>query len=274
MTNYLHLNRANWDERAALHAESPDYAFQAFVEDPGFLSEVVRFDLPLLGSIAGLRGVHLQCHIGTDTLSLSRLGAQMSGLDFSAAALAEARALAERAGAHIDFVESDVYSASTVLPAGSFDFVYTGIGALCWIPSIDDWARNVSELLKPGGRLFIREGHPVMWAVDERRDDLLSLTLPYFEREEPLVWDDANTYVQTDKTLTASVTHQWNHGLGEIISALLKHGLQITGLTEHQSVPWEALPGQMSCDSHGEWRLNEAPWRLPLSYTLQAIKGS
>ncbi|NVZ67898.1 class I SAM-dependent methyltransferase [Pseudomonas costantinii] len=274
MTNYLHLNRANWDERAALHAESPDYAFQAFVEDPGFLSEVVRFDLPLLGSVAGLRGVHLQCHIGTDTLSLSRLGAQMSGLDFSAAALAEARALAERAGAHIDFVESDVYSASAVLPAGSFDFVYTGIGALCWIPSIDDWARNVSELLKPGGRLFIREGHPVMWAVDERRDDLLSLTLPYFEREEPLVWDDANTYVQTDKTLTASVTHQWNHGVGEIISALLKHGLQITGLTEHQSVPWEALPGQMSCDSRGEWRLNEAPWRLPLSYTLQAIKGS
>jgi SAM-dependent methyltransferase len=272
MSNYLHLNRANWDERAPLHAASEDYAIETFISDPGFLSEVVRFDQPLLGNIAGLRGVHLQCHIGTDTLSLARLGAQMSGLDFSPSSLAQARELAERSGTHIDFVESDVYSASAVLPAGDFDLVYTGIGALCWIPSIDEWARNVSELLKPGGRLFMREGHPVMWSLNEGREDLLSIEWPYFERLEPLVWDDATTYVDTDQTLTASVTHQWNHGLGEIISALLKHNLHITGLIEHQSVPWEALPGQMTCDSHCEWRLSEAPWRMPLSYTLQAVK--
>lgn len=272
MSNYLHFNRANWDERAALHAGSRDYALQRFIDDPAFVSDVVRFDLPLLGDIKGLRGVHLQCHIGTDTLSLARLGAQMSGLDFSPASLAQARALAQRCGASIDYVESDVYSASRALPAGSFDLVYTGIGALCWIPRIEDWARNVSELLKPGGRLFIREGHPLMWALNEGREDLLSVELPYFERAEPLVWDDDSTYVDTDKTLAASVTHQWNHGLGEIISALLAHGMHITGLTEHQSLPWEALPGQMTCDSLGEWRLNEAPWRLPLSYTLQAVK--
>ena len=92
-------------------------------------------------------------------------------------------------------------------------------------------------------------------------------------RETPLAWDDPGTYVETDQTLTATLSHEWNHGMGEIISALLTHGLQITGLVEHQSIPWEALPGQMVCDDRGEFRLEHAPWRLPLSYTLQAIKA-
>lgn len=272
MSDYLTLNQANWDQRAPLHAASKGYATQRFIDEPDYLSDVVRFDLPLLGDIRGLRGVHLQCHIGTDTLSLARLGAQMSGLDFSQASLSEARALAERCGVAIEFVESEVYRAAQVLPRATFDLVYTGIGALCWLPSIDSWARTVSELLKPGGRLFIREGHPMLWALDESREDELVITQPYFERSQPMVWDDASTYVDTDTPLTATVTHEWNHGLGEIIGALLRHGLQISALVEHQSIPWEALPGQMRCDANGEWHLKHAPWRLPLSYTLQAIK--
>ncbi|AZC27729.1 MULTISPECIES: class I SAM-dependent methyltransferase [Pseudomonas] len=272
MSDYVNLNKTNWDERAPLHAASPDYCVQRFIDDPQYLSDVVRFDLPLLGDIRGLRGVHLQCHIGTDTLSLARLGAQMSGLDFSPASLAEARTLAQRCDTAIDYHESDVYKAADVLPAASFDLVYTGIGALCWLPSIEQWARTVGTLLKPGGRLFIREGHPMLWAINEDHSDSLRVELSYFERSEPLVWDDSSTYVETDKELEATVTHEWNHGLGEIISALLGQGLEITGLVEHQSIPWEALPGQMDADEHGEYRLKHAPWRLPLSYTLQAVK--
>ena len=94
----------------------------------------------------------------------------------------------------------------------------------------------------------------------------------YFERETPLILDSEQTYVETDGRLTATITHEWNHGLGEVVSALLRHGMQITGLVEHDSIPWEALPGQMSCDHHGEWRLDRDRWRAPLSYTLQAIK--
>ena len=75
MADYRQVNRAGWDERAPAHAASPDYDVDRFAADPGFLSSVVRFDLPLLGDISGLRGAHLQCHIGTDTISLSRLGA-------------------------------------------------------------------------------------------------------------------------------------------------------------------------------------------------------
>ncbi len=271
--DYLDLNRASWDERAPAHAASPDYNVQRFLEDPAYISGVVQFDRALLGDLSGLRGVHLQCHIGTDTVGLSRLGARMTGLDFSSAALAEARALVARSEDDVSFVESDVYDAVSALGGEKFDLVFTGIGALCWLPSISRWAATVAALLKPGGRLFIREGHPMLWALaDARPDGLLVVDFPYFERDEATVWDEGGTYVETDVVFTANTTHSWNHGLGEIVSALMAEGLQVTSLVEHDSVPWEALPGQMTKDDRGEWRLTDRPWRLAASYTLQAVK--
>ncbi len=275
MTDYREVNRANWDDRAPAHAASPDYDTAAFAADPQHLSNVVRFDLPLLGDVAGLRGVHLQCHIGTDTVSLARLGATMTGLDFSPRSLEQARLLSEHAGTPVDFVESDVYGAVDVLGAASFDLVYTGIGALGWLPDIRRWAQTVAALLRPGGRLFIREGHPVLWSLDyDRRDGLLVLQEPYFEQKEPQVYVEGGTYVRTDTEFTHNTTHEWNHGLGEIVTALLESGMTITGLVEHTSVPWEALEGLMTDRGDGEWQLTERPERLPHTYTLQAVKGS
>ncbi|MNR31562.1 hypothetical protein D3C85_1490780 [compost metagenome] len=112
----------------------------------------------------------------------------------------------------------------------------------------------------------------MLMAVNEEREDALVIEYPYFERAEPTVWDDDSTYVETDTALTSTLTQEWNHGLGEIISALLKHGMEITALEEHDSIPWEALPGRMVVDEVGEWRLEEDRWRLPLSFTLQAVK--
>ena len=273
MSEYRAINRASWDERVPAHAASLDYALERFVEDPEFLSGVVRFDLPRLGDVGGARGVHLQCHIGTDTISLARLGARMTGLDFSAPAVAQAAALARRVDATADFVEADVYEAVDVLGAGRFDLVFTGIGALCWLPDIRRWAAVVAGLLRPGGRLFMREGHPMLWALaDPRPDGLLVVEHPYFETAAPTVWDDGGTYVETDATFVHNVTHSWNHGLGEIVGALLDVGMDLTMLVEHDSVPWEALPGQMERLGGGEWRLAERPERLPHSYTLQAVK--
>jgi len=147
----------------------------------------------------------------------------------------------------------------------------TGIGALCWLPDVRRWAGVVADLLAPGGRLFIREGHPMLWSLaDVRTDHLLVVDHPYFEQVEPLVWDDGGTYVPTDVEFVHNTTLEWNHGLGEIVTALMDAGLTITALAEHDSVPWEALPGQMTSGPDGEWRLSERPERLACSYTLQA----
>jgi SAM-dependent methyltransferase len=266
------VNRALWDERAPAHAGSPDYAVEKLIGDPAALSEVVRFDLPRLGDITGARAVHLQCHIGTDTMSLARLGAGTTGLDFSAASISIARGIAARAGLDVDYVVSDVYSAASVLGQGGFDLVYTGVGALVWLPDVAHWARVVADLLRPGGRLFLREGHPVLWAVDEQRTDVITLGYPYFEHAEPMRFDASETYVQTDAVFATTESREWNHGVGEIITALLDAGLRLTMFVEHDSVPWEALPGRMHTGDDGEWRLDEYGDRLPLSYTLQAVK--
>jgi SAM-dependent methyltransferase len=269
---YLRVNRAAWDERAPAHAASPGYAVDRFVEDPTFISRVVRFDLPRLGDIAGLRGVHLQCHIGTDTVSLARLGARMTGLDFSPPALVEARRLSDRVAAGVAFVEGDVYDAPGLLGSAGFDLVFTGVGALCWLPDVRRWAGVVADLLKPGGRLFIREGHPMLWALADRPDDLLVVDEAYFELADPLIADEPGTYVETDATFENNTQQTWNHGMGEIVTGLLDAGMELTMLVEHDSVPWEALPGQMELIGDGEWRLVDRPWRLPHSYTMQALK--
>jgi SAM-dependent methyltransferase len=273
MGDYRDVNRANWDDRVAAHAASPDYAVARFTDDPSFLSEVVAFDRPRLGDIAGLDAVHLQCHIGTDTVSLARLGARMTALDFSAPALEQGRRLAEAVGVDIAFVESDLYGAPDALGTARFDLVYTGIGALCWLPDIRRWAEVVASLLKPGGRLFMREGHPVLWAIAEPRPDgLIALEFPYFEQVEAMVWSEGGTYVETDAVFTQNTTHEWNHGLGEIVGAVLAAGLELTALAEHDTVPWNALPGQMHDTGRGEFQLSDRPERLPHTYTLQARK--
>jgi SAM-dependent methyltransferase len=272
-TDYRSVNRANWDERAPAHAASPGYAVERFASDPTFLSDVVRFDVPRLPDLAGMRGVHLQCHIGTDTVSLARLGARMTGWTSPPPQSTRRGRVAAAAGADVDFVEADLYSAPEVLPAGTFDLVFTGIGALCWLPDIRRWADVVATLLRLGGRLFMREGHPMLWALDDRHVDNLVVDFPYFETADPVVWEDPTTYVPTEVEFSHNVTHSWNHGLGEIVTALVDEGFVITQLVEHDSVPWNALPGQMEQVELGEWRLRDRPERLAHSYTLRAVKA-
>ncbi len=286
--DYLQVNRANWDSRAPIHVVG--YDIGALLADPSALSGVVRFDLPRLGDLNGLAVLHLQCHIGTDTLSLHRLGGNLTGLDLSPVSLAEARALAERAGAAIDYVESDVYSAPQALAGRAFDLVYTGIGAICWLPDIARWARTVAGLLRPGGRLFIRDGHPVLNSlspvvvgaepVDRDQQPWISgpgtaslaLEFPYYEQREPMVWRDPVTYAG-DGEVGSPESVEWNHGIGEVVTAVLDAGLRLTSLTEHDSAPWEAFDGLMAFDgATGEYRLRDRPERLPATFTLTALK--
>jgi SAM-dependent methyltransferase len=271
MSEYVELNRSHWNSRVPHHVLG--YGFERFRADPDHLSDVVRFDLPRLGSIAGLDVVHLQCHIGTDTLSLARLGARsVTGLDFSAPALEAAAALDGECGATIDYVQSELYGAIDALGAGRFDLVYTGIGALCWLPDVRRWAKVVSALLRPGGRLFIREGHPVLWSLsDPRTDGLLAIEYPYFEIEG-IRFSEEYSYIAHDEPLTSPDIISFNHGIAEVISALMEVDMRLTAIEEHDSVPWNPLGDAMTDAGSGEYRLRHNPARLPATYTLQAAK--
>jgi SAM-dependent methyltransferase len=268
---YLEVNRANWNSRVPHHEQG--YGLEQFRRDKAHLSEVVRFDRERLGDVRGLSAVHLQCHLGGDTLSLARLGARMVGLDFSAPALDVARRLARDCQTAIEYVESDVYDAVPALGAARFDLVYTGIGALCWLPSIERWANVVSQLLKPGGKLFIREGHPVLWSLcDPRPDELLVLEYPYFETTDGVELFETKTYVEHEGELASPRSIVFNHGLGEIFTALMGAGLTLTAFEEHTSVPWDPFGAAGVADERGERRLRVKPERIPATYTLQASK--
>jgi SAM-dependent methyltransferase len=272
MSDYIAVNRANWDSRVPHHVEAYDLA--SFRSDPRHLSDVVRFDLPRLGDISGLDVVHLQCHIGTDTLSLARLGARsVTGLDFSRLALEAAAGLADECGASIDYVESELYGAVDALGAGRFDLVFTGIGALCWLPDARRWAEVVAALLRPGGRLFIREGHPVLWSLsDPRPDGMLVIEYPYFETAGT-GFTVEQSYVPHEQPLSSPDIVHFNHGIGEVIGAVLASGMTLTSFDEHETVPWNGLGDEMEGVGGGEFRLRRDPARLPATYTLQAVKA-
>lgn len=270
---FIAENRANWDDRVPIHWGSEEYDAAGFIADASVLSDVVAFDRQYLGDVSGKTLLHLQCHFGKDTLSLARLGAEVTGIDFSEAAISAARRLSRDSGTPGRFVVADVYRAPEVVPE-QFDVVYTGVGAINWLPDIARWARVVAAFVKPGGVFYIREGHPIMWSVDwERDDDDLVLRAPYFELQHP--WSDEwdETYAGDGK-IANPVSHEWNHGLGEIFTALTGAGLRVTLLHEHRELEWQALPIMEQSPVHRRWALPDALRdRLPLMFTLMAEKG-
>lgn len=271
MDEYTRTNLENWESRVPVHTGAGGYDLQRFVDDPDAISEVVAVDAPWLGDLTGVRAVHLQCHIGTDTVSLARLGAQVTGVDFSPSSLAAARELAERAGTPIRLVESSIEEVPQRLPE-TFGLVYTGVGALNWLPSVRRWAQVVAGLLAPGGRLYLRDGHPMMYALDDERDDrLLVVEHPYVETEEPQRWEYPFSYTGSGQELAQPVTYEWNHGLGETVQAVLDAGLRLTRLEEHHELDWPFFDW-MTRTEEGRYVLPERPERLPLMFTLEARK--
>lgn len=272
-------NAANWDHRARVHATSTGYNLDSYVIDPTKISATVSFDRSDLGDLRAVRGVHLQCHLGTDTISLARLGATMTGLDLSQESTARATDLASRTGDAASFVTGNVYDAPEALPAAgeptSYDLVYTGGGALCWLPDIAAWAKICAQLLAPGGVLHVRDFHPMMLSLDaEREDDLLVIEGPYFETAEPTTWDDGATYVAGGADappITATTCHEWNHGIGETVQAVLDAGLQLELLREDRTTGWSMLSTMVEVSGlDHEYALADRPERLPTTFTLRA----
>lgn len=266
-------NLAGWEDRVPIHTGPGGYDVAGLLGDPKRLSLTVQHDRAALGPLTGLKVVHQQCHLGTDTLSLARLGAaEISGLDFSAKAIAHCRSLFERAGVAGRFVEGDVFDAERLL-GDRYDLVYASIGAINWIPSIGRWIAVAAALLKPGGRLYLRDVHPMAMAVDPGSDPVLRLRYPYGEQAEPVTLDDDRTYAGDGTPVAHTTTHEWSHGLGEIVQGALDAGLVISGLAEHYYTEWRMFES-MLCDAGGHYVLPEAPERLPLLFTLQALRPS
>lgn len=265
MSDYLAANRANWDDRVAIHVASQFYDVEGWLERrPGMRDRERR----ALGDVTGLDVVHLQCHFGLDTLALADSGARVTGLDFSPQAVREARLLAERAGLsdRARFAEGDVLRAAEVLAPATFDVVYVSLGALCWLPSVRRWACQVAALLRPGGRLYIHDVHPLAWAL---ADDEPRLEHTYFEEPDPYVDDSDVTYTDGDARIGSKRSYEWNHSLGEIVGALLGEGMRLLMLEEHDWTVWARFPWLVELGDH-RWGCPPGHPRMPLTFTIVA----
>ncbi|HUZ44317.1 MAG TPA: class I SAM-dependent methyltransferase [Acidimicrobiales bacterium] len=262
----LDANRRMWDERAPLHAVSDFYDLDSFRAGR---SSLQPFEVEELAPVDGLDLVHLQCHIGLDTLSWARLGARVTGLDFSAAAIDIARGLAADTGIPARFEMAEVTRAPEVLGRGGFDIVYTGHGALIWLPDLEKWADSAVALLRPGGRLYLAEFHPLSQMLGDDAATVVSGGFP----DQPMVFDLPGSYAEPDAPTRQNLSYEWTHPLGEVVSVLAARGLRIEFLRERDIIAWPRwhfLEKYGTSWPDGWWRTPPDRPRIPLSYSLMA----
>lgn len=273
MDKYRTTNLANWNERVAGHMAPDGYSVDKLVDDADYVSPVVRHDLAKLGSVEGLTLLHSQCHIGTDTLSWAKLGATVTGLDFSPKAIAAAQSIAERMSIDATFVETELYEAPEHI-TGTFDIVYTSVGAICWLPDITKWAEVMVGFMKQGGRFWIRDSHPALMALDDTRDDeQLVVRFPYFHQPTPVNFSDQESYLGS-ATLQNPDSYSWAHSIGDVINALIGAGLTIQRVEEYQHLDWQFLPFMEQIDDE-TWVLPEAVRdNVPMQFSVLAEKRS
>jgi SAM-dependent methyltransferase len=265
---YLASNRELWDEWADLHVGTEFYDVEGFRRGDIRISD---FEIREIGDVTGKDLLHLQCHFGLDTLSWARLGARVTGADFSDRAIAQARRLAEDVGLDARFVRSALYSLPDVLE-GDFDILYTSRGAILWLPDLRRWAEVIAHYLRPGGIFYIAEGHPVMWAFDDDEGQKeLRVRYPYFERPEPLRFPVEGSYADPSANVRKDVEYSWTHSLGDVVSSLAGAGLRIEFLHEHPFAEWPLPYGEER--EPGYWYLRaDQEGEIPLSFSLKASK--
>lgn len=271
MDDYLKTNLLNWDDRAALHATDATGSYRIDKVLTGG-SSLHALEASEIGDITGKDIVHLQCHIGLDTLSLKHLGARsVTGLDFSPIAITAARDFAEKAGTEATFVEASVYDAAKALGHRTYDIVFVTWGAIHWLPDIFRWAEVVSSLLRPGGRLYLLDGHPQMYQY-EGVDGRLSLTHSWrTPAHAPLLFTETHTYTGDERPLTHQRMYEWLHPISHTVNALLKAGLTLDFLNEHEILTWRHYPGMIET-GEDQFELGPGYPRIPLSFSIGASK--
>lgn len=260
--NYLEINRQSWNKKTEIHLKSEFYDLEGFLKGNTSLNDI---ELNLLGDVTGKTILHLQCHFGQDTISLSRLGAEVTGIDLSDKAIESANQIAKATNSNVNFICCDIYDLPNHLDK-QFDIVYTSYGTIGWLPDLDKWAKIVSRYLKPDGQFVFVEFHPVVWMFD---DNFEHVGYNYFN-SGAIVEQVNGTYA--DKT--ADITQEyvmWNHGLSEVMNSLINNGLEIKSLNEFDYSPYNCFNKTIEFEPK-KYRIEHLGNKIPMVYSVVAVK--
>ncbi|CAN5157317.1 class I SAM-dependent methyltransferase [soil metagenome] len=260
--NYLEINRNSWNNRTETHLKSEFYDLDGFLNGHSSLNAI---ELNLLGDIKGKTILHLQCHFGQDTISMSRLGASVTGVDLSDKAIENAKQIAKDTNSNAKFICCDIYDLPNHLDE-KFDIVFTSYGTIGWLPDLEQWAKIISRFLKPNGQFVFVEFHPVVWMFD---DNFEKIGYRYFN-SGAIIESENGTYA--DKT--ADITQEcvmWNHGLSEVVNSLIKNGLEIKSLDEYDYSPYNCFNKTVEFEPK-KYRIEHLEDKIPMVYSIDAKK--
>lgn len=258
--DYLNINRKLWNDKTSVHYQSDFYDVKSFIKGKDSLNPV---EIELLGDISGNSVLHLQCHFGMDSISLSRRGAEVTGIDLSDESIKHARELNEKSGTNVNFILSDVYSLKQNLNQ-KFDIVFTSYGTVGWLPDMNKWAEVIQHFLKPGGKFIMVEFHPVVWMFD---DNFKEIIYKYAD-VEPIIEEFEGTYANRDARIK-NQSVSWNHGLATVINALLKKGLVIEGFQEYDYSPYDCFNNTIEIEK-GKYQIKGLEEKIPMLYSIVA----
>ena len=264
----IQTNRDWWDERAPLHAESEFYSLDRVIAGEQRLND---YEIEEVGPVKDKNLLHMQCHLGTESVNWARLGANVSGLDFSAAVIEQAKDLAKKCGVEIDYRQGDVYEVRDVFKGETFDIVYVNIGSLHWLPDIDAWGKAVSSVVKDGGILYINEIHPFSSILGDGEDNGMTVAYDYFNRK-PVTWNDPGSYADTDATKHDEHVI-YDRPLSDIMMAIINAGFTIDCISERQGQEYQQFEFQVQGDD-GRWYNPAGTGVFPSTFSLRAKKNT
>lgn len=261
--DYLQINKEFWNRRTAFHVESEFYDMKGFLTGQTSLNSI---ELELLGDVRGKSILHLQCHFGKDSISLSRLAADVVGVDLSDKAIETAQKLTQETGSTSKFICCDIYDLPQHLDK-QFDIVFTSYGTIGWLPDLNKWAGIISQFLKPNGKFVFVEFHPVVWMFD---DDFEKVRYNYFNTG-PIVEKESGTYADRSADLNQEYVC-WNHSLSEVISSLIHNQLTISSFEEYDYSPYDCFQHTIEFEPK-KFRIQHLDNKIPMVYSLVAEKS-
>lgn len=256
--DYIEINKHSWNNRTETHLESDFYDLKGFLNGNTSLNKI---ELELLGDVKGKTILHLQCHFGQDSISLSRLGAKVVGVDLSDKAIENARLLAQKTNSDAQFICCDLYDLENHLE-NQFDIVFTSYGTITWLPDLNKWAKLISKFLKPMGTFLFVEFHPFVWMFD---DEFEKIHYNYFN-VAPIMETENGTYANKEATITQSYV-TWNHSLSEVMSSLLNEGISMSHFQEYDYSPYNVFSNMIEFEPK-KYRIKHLADKIPMVYSI------